>query len=89
MNIKPHKKLQSTSKQNSSMDIPNEIQNKPDSNISIKEKPMIDKGNFYNIALFIGIFILLLHIYLCYKLYYFDQNVSTLDGICLKQCIKS
>src|SRR5205085_8089314 len=53
---------------------------------SIKEKTITGKGFFFDMALFIGIFLLLLHIYLCYKLYAIDQTLSSFDIFCLNQC---
>jgi len=54
----------------------------------IKGMTITGKGLFFDIAFFIGIFILLLHLYLCYKLYAIDQALHSPDSICLNQCKK-
>ncbi len=61
----------------------------PELNISIKEKTITGQGIFHDLALFIGILLLLLHIYLCYKLYSLDQIIPTPETICFNQCIES
>ncbi len=53
-----------------------------------KEKSIIGKGSFFDIAIFIGIFLLFLHIYLCYKLYSIDDALHNPDRICLNRCRK-
>jgi hypothetical protein len=61
----------------------------PELNISIKEKTITGHGIFHDLALFIGILLLLLHIYLCYKLYSLDQTIPTPEAICFNRCIES
>ena len=53
------------------------------------EKSFTGKGRFYDLLLAIGIIILLLHIYLCYKLYAFDQKTFSLETITFNQCKQS
>jgi len=60
-----------------------------DNQIGIKEKTTTEKGYFSNTILFIGIFLLFLHIYLCYKLYDIDQALYSPDQVCLNECKKS
>ncbi len=56
--------------------------------VPVEGKTITGKGALADIALFIGIFLLLLHIYLCYKLYYMNQLLHIPDGICINQCKK-
>jgi Fe2+ transport system protein B len=53
---------------------------------SIKEKTITGKGFFFDLGLFIGIVLLFLHIYLCYKLYSVDQALQSHDSTCFNQC---
>jgi len=57
--------------------------NKP---LPVEGKTITGKGALADIGLFIGIFLLLLHIYLCYKLYYINQFLYISDGTCINQC---
>jgi len=60
----------------------------PQSKILIKEKSITGKGIFYDMSLLIGICLIILHIFLCYKLYSIDQTILTPSTICLNQCTK-
>lgn len=40
----------------------------------------------FNMILVLGTFLLLLHTYLCYKLYNIDQTILSPNIICLNQC---
>ena len=51
-------------------------------------KSITGKGVFIDVAFFVGIFILLLHLYLCYKLYTIDQALYNTDQTCFHQCKK-
>lgn len=55
----------------------------------VKDKTITGKGILYDTALLIGILLLILHIYLCYKLYSIDQSLSSPDASCLNQCQRS
>ena len=44
--------------------------------ILVQQRTLTGKGFFFDLILFIGIAILILHIYLCYKLYKFDEILS-------------
>jgi hypothetical protein len=94
MNSKSKKKIMSVLKQRQKESIDNQQSRdnsitSSDSKVLIKEKTITGKGIIYDIALICGICLLLLHIYLCYKLYSFDQNMLTPDAICLNQCHQS
>lgn len=54
-----------------------------------KLSPATGDNIIYNIAIFIGVCLLILHIYLCYKLHSVDQTLLTLDSACLNQCRQS
>jgi hypothetical protein len=60
-----------------------------ESKMPIKTRTITGKGILYDIGLFVGIFLLLLHGYLCYKLYAIDQVLLTPNAMCLDQCKKS
>jgi hypothetical protein len=51
-------------------------------------KSITGKGLFVDMGLFIGIFILLFHLYLCYKLYAIDQALHSSDSTCSNHCKK-
>lgn len=92
VNRRSNEKSSSVSKSNRRESLPKNPVNPIafiDSNISTREKTLTGKGLFYDIALIIGISLLLLHIYLCYKLYSFDQSIPRLDTICFNQCLQS
>ncbi|CAF3574836.1 unnamed protein product [Adineta steineri] len=59
-----------------------------ESNTQIIEKTITGKGITYDIVMIIGIFLLILHIYLCYKLYSIDNALSVSDTVCFNQCKK-
>ncbi|CAF0794972.1 unnamed protein product [Adineta steineri] len=67
------------------------IESVPSSNVQVpvKEKTITGKGIIFDIALFIGIFLLLLHIYLCYKLYSVDRILQISESTCVNQCKKT
>ncbi|CAF0932319.1 unnamed protein product [Adineta ricciae] len=54
-----------------------------------KLSPTTRDNIIYNIAILIGVCLLMLHIYLCYKLHSVDQSLLTLDSACLNQCRQS
>jgi hypothetical protein len=58
------------------------------SKILIKEKSITGKGILYDMSLLIGIILLILHIFLCYKLYSIDQAILIPSTICLNKCTK-
>lgn len=60
----------------------------PNNQVSIEAMTISGKGPLIDIALFIGIFLLLVHIFLCYKLYFIDQGLHSSDGNCINQCEK-
>jgi hypothetical protein len=49
-------------------------------------KSLFGKGFFHDIAIFIGILLLIFHMYLCYKLYAIDQALYTQDTSSFNQC---
>jgi hypothetical protein len=94
MNFKPNQNLVSSSKRhrresiNSAQSL-NQTQDNSNILPESKEKSITGQGILYDIALFVGIFLLLLHIYLCYKLYSLDQTIPTPERICFNQCRQS
>lgn len=52
--------------------------------IIIQQRTITGKGLFFDSILIIGICILILHIYLCYKLYQFDRILSGTNIVCRK-----
>jgi hypothetical protein len=101
INRKPHSKSMPVSKQDVNKSINNKKSHnrtEEDSStnqivvqepkISINEWTFTGKGTIYDISIFIGICVLLLHIYLCYKLYSIDHALLTPEFTCLHQCKK-
>ena len=49
---------------------------------SYARKTLTGRGVFYDIGLFVGIFFVCLHLYLCYKLYAIDRILSSSTTTC-------
>jgi hypothetical protein len=56
--------------------------------VTVKERSLTGAGILYDIIFFVGISFLLLHVYLCYKLYSMDRLLSISEDKCMYQCQK-
>ena len=59
------------------------------SNAQTQSKSIIDLQSFSSLGIFIGLFLVILHVYLCYKLYAIDQDLNIPDSDCRMQCEES
>ena len=85
-------KVQSTSKQHirqRKTDDLNPVENAVDQPVihnSMKHPSLANFQSFSSLAIFIAIVLLFLHMYLCYKLYAIDRDLSPPDSGCRRQC---
>lgn len=56
------------------------------SHVSSTDQPAATQGLFLNAALIIGTILLILHLYLCYKLYAIDRDLHKPHQSCIDQC---
>lgn len=59
------------------------------SNVHTQSKSTIDLQSFSGLGILIGLFLVILHVYLCYKLYAIDQDLHIPDSDCRIQCEES
>ena len=90
--MKSNRKQKSPEKQQSpesNISMSSSIQNNTSNNLPVKTQIFTGQNRISNLILCMRVFLLFVHIYLCYKLYLIDRQIITPEEQCLEQCRQS